>query len=255
LTVRVGDRLIGVRVNDREVGDALRHVLGPAVAPVVTMPGAAPPNLSLLVGSESGNVHGLHFLYSRGSQAVRTASRTRLLRATLAHLDGFRDPPPGATRLATRVFLHDGAAVLVDEVIGPMIDLVERRLTRLGYVPLDLPHALVDRDTLAIIVPAPGLGADPAALEALERRWEDAAGPVLRPGRYPLRALLVADAEQHPSAARRLARIASLAAGRSTTLAAVDLVTLRDLELTRTVVRLPNLEGSEIVAVLKDLAS
>ena len=201
-TYRVGERYIGVRSTDPALDARLRALIPSHVVRGVD----APPNLSLKLGVDDGPVRDFHFLLRGTSPAVRTASRGRLLRATLAQLDGFADLPPGTVRLNARLLVRDGEAVLVDLVLGSQLDRVERRLERLGYQFADHHGAVLDRTTLEAVLWAPRLQIEAAALAALEHDHPTEPGEFpLASSRFPM-ARVVAYAPWHDEADRSPAR-------------------------------------------------
>jgi hypothetical protein len=166
LTVRVGERLIGVRTNDERVADHLRAVLAASVVPDVD----APPNLSLKLGDDTARIRDLDVLYHGATPAVKTRSRRRLLRATRTFLDAFADPP-GTLRLNARLLASNGTAVLVDDWLREVLERVERRIERFGYRVVDVAGVPIEPETLAVELRPPRLAVDRDAWAAVERDY------------------------------------------------------------------------------------
>jgi hypothetical protein len=198
-----------VRSNDLDVAARLRAALANHVVPDVE----APPNLSLLVGGGDGRVRDFHWLYRGGQATVRSRTIGRLVRAAVAHLDAYAPGPGQLLRLDARLLVRDGVAVLVDPVLGSIVDRVERRLQRLGYQVGDVAAVSVDREGLYVVLSAPQLELDPDALDALERDSpREAVELELSPAALPVQALLLWEPDrEHPvSPAGRLVSVTRL---------------------------------------------
>jgi hypothetical protein len=210
-TYRVGERLIGVRTNDAELGVRLRELLRAHVVPEIE----APPNVSLLVGADDGRVRDFHRLYRGSSPAIRTRSRIRLMRAAVTHLDAFAEPPGGTFRVNARVLVRDGTATLVDPALGSMLEQVERRLEQLGYRVADIVGAPLDDESLELALWPPRLEVDHAALADLDREDPHKEREVsLTSSRVPIRALILwcGNSDHDGSPAERLVSVVRLVA-------------------------------------------
>src|SRR5918994_547268 len=186
----------------------------------------APPNLSLTFGETNGRVRDLHFLYRSGLSVVRTDSRGRVLRGALRHLDGFTQDNPDATRVNAKLLVRDGDAMLVDGRFGGTVDVLGRRLDRLGYRIADVHSPLLDRETLEIKLQASGLLMDPDGLAEIDRRYPPTRHEVeLHDGRYRLRGLVTWSVTEPDaqSPAQRYAELTPLVTDRDGHIAADDL--------------------------------
>jgi len=251
-TYRVGERFIGVRSTDPALDARLRALIPSHVVRGVD----APPNLSLKLGVDDGPVRDFHFLLRGTSPAVRTASRGRLLRATLAQLDGFADLPPGTVRLNARLLVRDGEAVLVDLVLGSQLDRVERRLERLGYQFADHHGAVLDRTTLEAVVWAPRLQIDVDALAALALDHPTGPGELsltasLIPVARVVACASVHDDEDDHSPARALVDLAPLVTTPDGRLDTDHLELLGRLAEQGLVTRIAQVEDPELIELLR----
>jgi hypothetical protein len=221
---------VGVRANDAEFAARLREVLRAHVVSGVD----APPNLSLFVGNDRGQVRELHRLYRGGFVMVHTRSEGRLLRAALSYLEGFAEPAGDIVRLNVRLLIREQAAVLVDTQIGPQLDRIERRLERLGYQVADVPGAPLDGEAAEVALGPPQLEVDAGALAAFDDQHPrgDREFPLVE-ARLPIRAVVVFgnEADHEPgSPARRLTRLAHLLLASDGVVRAGDLDLLRRLD-------------------------
>lgn len=235
------------------MGALLRDALRPHVEPGVD----APPNLSLTFGEADGRVRGLHFLYRSGGSVVRTDSRGRLLRGAVRHLEGFAPAPPGTTRVNAKLLVRDGHAVLVDGRFGGIVDVLERRLHRLGYRLVDVHAPLLDRETLEIKLEAPSLELDPYGRAEIDRRYPPTPQEVeLHDGRYRVRGIVAwgDPAPKERSPARRFAELAPLATGRDGTIAPDDLELLARLDESCEILRISYPDATELLATLREVS-
>ena len=188
-TFQVAERLIGVRSTEQELIDSLKRVLRAHLVTDVEAPG----NLSFHVGVDSGNVRGFHFLYRGNVSVLRTRSRARMLRAAIAHLDGFDADPEGTLRLTARLLTDGHSALVIDAALGATVQRIEKRLELLGYKYLDTAGVAVDRTTLEVVTWPPRLQVDREALADVERE-DDAAehrAPAPTASRLPIRSLVL----------------------------------------------------------------
>jgi hypothetical protein len=252
IAVRVGDLIVGVRTNDDEMTALLVGALRPHVVPDLD----APPNLSLTFGEAEGRVRGVSFLYRSGVSVVRTSSPGRLLRAALRHVEGFAPPPTGAARLNAKLLVRGDEALIVDGRFGGTVDVLERRLHRLGCQLVDVHTPLLDRETLEVTLHAPRLELDTDGRAEIDRRHPPTRHEVeLHDARYRLRGLVVWG-EPEPdgqSPAQRYAELTPLATGADGDIAAEDLDVLARVTQACDVVRIAYPDTRELLSVLRGL--
>jgi hypothetical protein len=252
IAVRVGELIVGVRTNDEETRTLLLGALRPLVASDVD----APPNLSLALGEVDGHVRALHFLYRGGLSVVRTDSPGRLLRAALRHLEGFAPPPPDTIRLNAKLLVRGGDAVLVDSRFGGTVDVLERRIHRLGLHLVDVHAPTLDRATLEVRLEAPRLDVDTDGRGEIDRRHPPARHEVeLHDDRYPLRELVIwGDPDPDGrSPAQRYAELTPLAMGRDGSIEANDLDVLARLHEASEIVRIAYPDARQLLSTLRGL--
>jgi hypothetical protein len=252
MAIRVGDLVIGVRTNDEEMTALLRGALRPHVESDLD----APPNLSLTFGAADGRERRFHFLYRSGHSVVRTNSPGRLLRGAIRHLEGFAPAPPGMTRMNAKLLVRDGDAMLVDGRFGGTIDILERRLHRLGYRLVDVHTPLLDRETLQVKLDAPRLDPDPDGRVEIDRRYPPTRHEVeLHDGRYRLRGLVMwgDPALDGQSPAQRYAELTPLATGRDGTIVADDLDVLGRISQVSEILRIEYPDARQLLSALRDL--
>jgi hypothetical protein len=252
IAIRVGDLVIGVRTND----EAMTALLRMALRSHVEVDLDAPPNLSLTLGETDGRVRGLHFLYRSGLSVVRTDSPGRLLRGAIRHLDGFAPTPADMTRMNAKLLVRDGDAMLVDGRFGGTVDMVERRINRLGYRLVDVHAPLLDRESLEIQLHAPHLDVDPEGRAEIDGRYPPTPHEVeLHDGRYRLRGLVVwgDQAPDGRSPAQRYAELTALATGGDGTIVADDLDVLVRLSRSSEILRIEYPDARQLVAALREL--
>jgi hypothetical protein len=251
---RVGQWHIGVRTNNTGVNERLRALLRDEFVPNED----APPNLSVFVGDESGPIREMHRLYRGGVTVLHTRSMGRLLRATLAHLDGFFDPPATTLRLGARVVERDGTAVLVDAMLGPALDRIERRLEQVGYRCADVPFASLARDSLELALWPPRVHVDPEALARLDQDHpRERRELAVSCEQLPIRALVMpphTDDSRPVSPARGLVELAALAVTPDGLVDAHDLGVLRRLQEREVVMRPGGWDDRQLFDLLRGLA-
>jgi hypothetical protein len=227
-----------------------------ALRPQVETELEAPPNLSLTFGEGHGRVRGLHFLYRSGLSVVRTDSPGRLLRGAIRHLEGFASAPPGMTRVNAKLLVRDGEATLVDGRFGGTVDMLERRLHRMGYRLVDVHAPLLDRDTLDIKLEAPRLDVDPDGRAEIDRQYPPKPHEIeLHDGRFRLRGLVVwgDPTPDGQSPAQRYAELTPLATGRDGTIVADDLDVLARLSRSCEILRIEYPDARQLLSALRDL--
>jgi hypothetical protein len=264
-----------VRTNDPAAGDRLRALLRAYVVPDVD----APPNVSLFVGDADRQVRELNRLHRGGGVALHTRSMGRLVRAAVAHLDGYLPLPEGVRRLHARVLVRDGMAVLVTHMYARMLGGIERRLERVGYQVADTYGAPVDPRTHEVVLAPPRFELDAGSVASLDRDFPPErrefplasvrlpiVGLVLRgyddhahvrthvdyEDGYTVVHAHVEDEEQSepPSAARNLVGLANVVNLDEGVLHAEDLEFLRGLTEKGLVYRVPYVDDRDLVAAL-----
>jgi len=240
-----------VRSTDEILSGALAAALPSHVVPAVE----APPNLSFKAGQEQGKVRELHTLYRSSRPVARSRSRGRLLRAAIAHLDGFLDDPVGIVRLDARLVTIDGEAVIVGGGLGPIFDEVARRVERLGYRVIDGPGVALDVGSFTVRRWEPRLDLDAEALAGFLRSERDDVGDP-GPATLPLRAIVTrgSDVDDDVVAARRLVGVLPFVARRDTPLSGADVELARRL-LVEHDVRTCEARSEDLLPLLRALAS
>jgi hypothetical protein len=252
IAIRVGDLVIGVRTNHEEMTALLHRALRPHVEADLD----APPNLSLSFGEPEDGKRRLHFLYRSGYSVVRTNSPGRLLRGAIRHLEGYAPAPRGTKHLNAKLLVRDGDATLVDARFGGTVDIVERRLHRLGYRLVDVGEPLLDLETLEIKVEAPRLDPDPDGRAEIDRRYPPTPHEVeLHDVRYRVRGLVTwgDPAPDGYSPAKRHAELTPLATARDGTIAAEDLDLLVRVSRSWEILRIEYPDARQLLAALRDL--
>jgi hypothetical protein len=210
VAVDLGERVVGVRSNDAATVDLLRRVLAPMALDGVDVF----PNVSVLVGEAHGRTRPLHRLWRRRQVVLATPSPGHVLRAALHALDTLISPSPELLPLRGGFVVGPGGAVLLHPTTLPG-HVSDRRLARGGWRRGGGHVPLLDRRTFELVVPASRLTLDPDGLAELDRRFPlgPGQGPP-RPGRYPLRAVVLLGAQpagQAPlTATERLAAVTEL---------------------------------------------
>lgn len=250
IAVRVGDLVIGVRTNDDEMSSLLLGALRPHHEADLD----APPNMSLLFGASHGRVRNLHFLYRTGESVVRTGSRGRLLRGALRHLEGFAPAPPDMTGMNARLLVRERHATLVDGRFGATLDVLERRLHRLGFRIVDVHTPRVDRQSLEVKLEAPRLELDPAGRAEIDRRYPPTPQEVeLEDRRYRLERIVAwgDDALDGRSPAQRFAELTPLVTGMDGRLAPEDLDALTRVSSACEVQRISYPDARQLLQALR----
>jgi hypothetical protein len=253
IAVRVGDLVIGVRTNDEEMSALLARAVRPQVEAGVD----APPNLSLTFGAADGRLRDRHLLYRSGVSVVRTSSRGRVLRGALRYLASYAPIPSDMTGVNAKLLLRDDDALLVDARFGVTVDVLERRLQRLGLRVLDVHTPLLDPETLDIRVQAPRLEVDPDGRAAIDREYPPAPQEVeVQSGSYRLAGIVAwgDEASDGRSPARRFTELTPLVVGRHGRIAPADLDTLMHVSGTCEIVRIPVPDVRQLVQALRTLA-
>jgi hypothetical protein len=250
IAIRVGDLVIGVRTNDDEMSALLLGALLPHHEADLD----APPNLSLAFGATDGRVRNLHFLYRSGQSVVRTGSRGRLLRGALRHLEGFAPASPDKTGMNAKLLVRDGDATLVDGRFGATLDVLERRLHRLGFRIVDVHTPLLDRETLEIKLEASRLELDPDGRAEIDRRYPPTPQEVeLEDRRYRLERIVAwgEEAPDGPSPAQRFAELTPLVTRTDGRIAPEDLEALTRVSSACEVQRIPYPDARQLLQALR----
>jgi hypothetical protein len=254
IAVRVGDLVLGVRTNDAEMSALLTRVLQPHVERDID----APPNLSLTFGATDGRVRDRHFLYRSGMSVVRTSSRGRVLRAALRYLESYAPIPRDMTGVNAKLLVRDGDAVLVDGRFGVIVDVLERRLERVGLRIVDVHTPLLDPETLAIRVEAPRLETDPDGRAEIEQRYPPAPREVeLEDDHYPLAGIVTwgGEASDERSPAQRFAELTPIVADRDGHFSPDDLEVLARVNASCEIVRTGHADARHLFDALRGLTS
>jgi hypothetical protein len=194
LAVQVGGEVVGVRCNDLDLLTLLRG----ALAPLLVDGEDAGPRLSLFVTPDRGRIAGLCFLYRDDELVFRSASRGRVVRATLAHLDRFLPASDGTTRLNARVLVREKGAVLVGGAYLEMLELAGPHLASMGWQVVDGPAAVVDRGDFSAVVNPPRIALDAAGIAAIDARYPPGRDEATRPGRHEITTVIVVGGEPYP---------------------------------------------------------
>lgn len=205
--MKVGDRLLGLRLSTPELAGAARAVLAPAIVAGV----AAPANVSVLA-PEVRTGHGLFLCYRSSALAARARSPRRALEAAISLLSSFA--PPAVDELVAIpavVAVRDGSAVVMSEAVRMVQDGLAPRLRGAGWSLLDSRTADIDASTGEVVVAPPAVAFDGRALAALPRPRNESRPAA--PGRYRVAAWVGVAAGGAPSdresRAARVARLAS----------------------------------------------
>lgn len=253
IAVRVGDLVLGVRTNDAEMSELLTRALRPLVEAGVD----APPNLSLTFGASEGRVRDRHFLYRSGVSVVRSSSRGRVLRGALRYLESYAPIPSDMTGVNAKLVLRGGDALLVDGRFGVTVDVLERRLPRLGLRVVDVHTPLLDPQNLDIRVEARRLEMDSDGRAEIDRQYPPAPQEVeLQNARYRLAGIVAwgDEASDGRSPAQRFAELTPLVVRRHGRIAPDDLDALAYVSSRCEVVRIPIPDARQLVQVLRNLA-
>ena len=207
MTVRVGTRLVGLRVSTPELAEASRRVLAPSLVPGLV----APPNVSVLA-TEAHVGRGLLLCYRSNAVVTRARSVRRAVQSALVLLSSY-DPAraEGLVRIPAVVALRDRRAVVLSPPARMVLDALTPRLRRAGWTMLDATTADIDPSSGDLIVAPLPIEVDGEALSRLPGHRTDSR-PV-RPGRYPVVAWVDAnrDGPEPPTSAAQVAVVAALA--------------------------------------------
>jgi hypothetical protein len=207
MTVKAGDRLVGLRVSTPELAEVARQVLAPSLVDGVT----APPNVSVLA-TDAHAGRRLLVCYRSGSVVTRSRSEHRAVESALVLLSSYGSPGSGdLVRVPAVVAVRDGRAVLLTPQARIALDALAPRLRQAGWALADSVTADIHPGTGMVVITGPTFAVDADALSRLPRDRAD--GPPAPPGRYPVAAWvdLTGDREEPSSPAARVAVVAALA--------------------------------------------
>jgi hypothetical protein len=216
-------------------------------------------NLSLLHGSQSGQLRVLHRLYRREASVLRTTSLGRLVRTAVRYLDHFVRPPDGMVRLSANLVVNERGAVLV-ATGGLDVMPAERRLARLGWRRSDGVMPLLDSESLEVVVEPARFSIEDGVAKELGTAWPPEPGESgVEPGRYPLQAVVLlgahADHLVAESTARRRAGYAALLDTAYESARVPDIEIVGRLDGQVPTVRVAGFESPEVLDVLRRLAN
>jgi hypothetical protein len=207
MTVRVGTRLVGLRVSTPEMAEASRQVLAPSLVHGVV----APPNVSVLT-TEAHAGRGLFLCYRSNAVVTRARSVRRAVQSALALLSSFDHAViEGLVRIPAVVAIRDRSAVVLSPPARMTLDALIPRLRTAGWAVLDATTADIDPGSGDVVVPPPAVEVDTDALSRLPGHPTDS--PPVPPGRYRVVMWVDAgsDGSDPPTAAARVAVVAALA--------------------------------------------
>ncbi|MGH8923030.1 MAG: hypothetical protein ACRDWA_00040 [Acidimicrobiia bacterium] len=186
-TYEVGPFLLGVRVSDPELGEALAQSLSAHLVPDVI----APANYSLLVPDG-----GVGVLYQGYQSMTRTRDPSRLIRAFLAHLGSHQKTAVGLA-IGMGVVQSRDRAVLAPRSISNLPHRLVMELNERELQLLDRPWVDVDPERGTMQISESPLEMDPFPLQA----WigPDADLAPVQPGDYPLAGIVLDDPALAPS--------------------------------------------------------
>jgi hypothetical protein len=247
LTVRAGRHLLGLRLSTPELVAAARAVLGAAVVPGIDDP---PPNVSV-VETSAGVGKPVYFCYRSGRFVTRAASPRRAMRAAATLLSSYDDSAAtDSCQIDARVAIRNGEAALLTPESQVVATQLGPRLRAAGWELADTAIADLDPDSGEVVIAAPTVALDPAALAALASQASDGEPPA--PGRYPVK-VWVSVARTDRLLDSQAARVTAVAAS-SDSLGRTAASTV--IEATRTMLRgaswavSPSLDAGAIVRTL-----
>lgn len=187
----VADYRIGIRANSESTERTLEEVFASHRLPDDVR---APDNFSVLLHDGAGErTRDVNRLLSGSATLARSRSPQRVLAALANHMSCVLDPDPGLVRLDAVGATFHGDGVLLPKAIHSWLDRVQASLARLGFALVDQPYAHIDPSSRELVVTAPRLAIDEAAMNRLDEGHSALSEPPPVPiGRYPLRSWLMA---------------------------------------------------------------
>jgi hypothetical protein len=187
--VIVDGRLLAIGTNDARADAAIAGTLVAHLFPEPPALATEPPFLAVELNSRPSGpgLQRLDLLLRRDTVVARSRRPDRILRALVASIASYGDlTARGLVALRATVLGRDGRVLLVPELADPV--RFRRELAGSGIAAADTPVALVDPATREVVVGAPGLDVDTAAIDALApETGGDGGEPAPLPwGRYPL---------------------------------------------------------------------
>jgi Coenzyme PQQ synthesis protein D (PqqD) len=223
--------IVRVRSNDPEMLELVRGAL--TVEPLVDDGGESAADLTMLFGSHRGAIEPLHYLYRRDELVFRSASRGRLLRASLAFFDAVLPPPEGTARLRAHAVVSSKTAVVVGGAFLEMLEVSGPRLARRGWHLVDTGGPLVDLETRELVVRTV-VARNDDGIAAIDHRYPRTPEEARRPrDRYLVRGLVLVgslpEADKLETTAQRLVALTPLVRWPDRPLVARDVELVRDL--------------------------
>jgi hypothetical protein len=188
--IDTGDTRIGLRWSE----PGLDVSLPPSLRSQLT-DGAAPSNISVLVGEQDGGTRNKHEVFVQGELILVSGSDERVRRAVVRSIvDLATSPPPDSVSLwAAAVIADDGQAILVDRRVAHELWNLDRRLRRQGYRVVDSACVAVDPATGSVLLTDPTQLVDPDAARAVMAELGDDDGfDDLRGGPRPISLIVFA---------------------------------------------------------------
>lgn len=210
LTLRVGQRLLGLRVNTPQLADAFRSVLEPSI---VESPNA-PPNVSI-AETDAGTGRPLYYCYRSGAMLARRRSIRGAIEAAIAILGSYDQPlrdDSAADQLvrveAVAAFKGGSTTLFSPESRIALAGLIPR-LRAADWRTTDEPWMLVDPASGEVVVRDRALAVNWQALQALPADRLDGMDPA--PGRYRVQAWVgfTEEGADPPGKVGRIVRVAA----------------------------------------------
>lgn len=206
MTVRAGERVLGLRASTVELAQAAHAVLAPALVPGI----AAPPNVSI-VETKAGAGRPIYFCYRSGWLVTRARSIRQAIATACVLLSSYgEDCSAGLVRVESIVAVRVGSATLFGPETRNVLAGLVPRLHSAGWRISDHPWALLRPDGASVLVPPLSFAIDEPALARLPCHKSDTAQP--EPGDYPV-AAWVAPAPPNRDVSTLAGRIAQVAQG------------------------------------------
>jgi thiol-disulfide isomerase/thioredoxin len=207
----IGEFHIGVRADSLATDELLARAFAPYRLDAGT---EAPDNYSVVLADQSkSGSRSLNLLLAGSSTIVRSRSAKRVLNGLANYLSTLVEPEDNGALLKVGCVgaVIGGEGLLLPSVVKQWLEPLQPRLTRQGIQLVDTPYAVIDPDSVELVVPAPSIVADPGVLSELaEPSLGRSELPAVEPGRYPLRAWALAhNADRPPSRGQNVAAAVS----------------------------------------------